>query len=95
MILYVILHNFPLYFLSIHKYNENMNTYYTLRIKNVRKAKGMTQKELAAKLSISQSFLSELENNKYDMTLNMLFKISEVLNVTPTELVECSRNRHK
>lgn len=48
----------------------------------------MTQKDLASRVGISQSFLSELENNKYDMSLSMLFKMSEVLNVCPSSLVE-------
>lgn len=65
-----------------------MKTEYRLRIKEYRKQDGMTQKELATKIGISQNYLSELENGKYDIKLSLLCKIANALEVFPFELVE-------
>lgn len=55
---------------------------YILLIKEVREEKGITQQELAKYLNISQSYLSELENNKKkNVTFELILKIGEVLNV--------------
>lgn len=65
-----------------------MNGYYTLKIKHYRILHGYTQKELASKLSISQNYLSEIENGRYDISLTLLCKIADVLNVHPFDLIE-------
>ena len=57
-----------------------------IKIKNVRIKKGISQSKLAKMAKISQSYLSELENNKKSPTLRVLCKIAEALNVTPSEL---------
>ena len=61
---------------------------YKLRIKEFRANKNLTQKQLADKVGISRSFLSELENGKYDISLNLLIKIGEVLEVDIWVLVD-------
>lgn len=61
---------------------------YKLKIKKYRKLKRITQKELARKINISQNFLSEIENHKYDIKLSMLCKIAKELNVSPKNLFE-------
>lgn len=63
---------------------------YELKIKKYRKLKKITQKQLASRIGISQNFLSELENNKYDIKLSLLFKISEALEVCPKDLLNCN-----
>jgi len=65
---------------------------YKLRIKSYRILKGYSQKELAAKVGISQNYLSELENGKYDIKLSLLCKISSVLNVPVCLLFESKIN---
>lgn len=57
-----------------------------LRIKEVRTAKELSQFELAQKANMSQSYLSELENNLKSPTLRQLCKIAEALNVHPDTL---------
>lgn len=59
-----------------------------LKIKSVRQQKGLTQKELAQKLGVSQNFLSELENNKYDIKLSMFYKLLDVLEIYPCDIIE-------
>ncbi|MBU3208499.1 helix-turn-helix domain-containing protein [Clostridium algidicarnis] len=56
---------------------------YKLKIKEYRIKRGLTQKELACKIGISQNYLSQLENNRYDIKLSMLFKIAKELKVPP------------
>lgn len=59
---------------------------YKLKIKNVRRRKRVSQKELAKKLNMSQNYLSELENGKYDIKLSVLCEIAKVLDVLPEDL---------
>ena len=61
---------------------------YKLKIKKIRMKKGIKQTELARKIGVSKSTLSELENNKYDIRLSKLIKISDVLEVDLKELYE-------
>ena len=61
---------------------------YKLRIKEFRKIRGLTQKQLAHKIGISRSFLCEIENGKYDIRLSLLLKISVVLDVNPWVLAD-------
>lgn len=59
---------------------------YKLRIKIVRIKNGLTQKELAKKLNMSQNYFSELENGKYDIKLSTLCEIAKILDVDPNDL---------
>lgn len=62
---------------------------YTLKIKEFRNSKEMTQKQLADKVGISRSFLSEIENGDWDIKLTLLIKISRELEVHYSELIVC------
>ena len=57
-------------------------------IKEARKKQGLTQKELAIKCNLSQSFLSELENKhkKKNITIKQIINISDKLKISPYEL---------
>lgn len=61
---------------------------YILKIREIRREKILSQKELALKIELSQNYLSEIENNKYDIKLSLLYRISQALEVCPFELVE-------
>lgn len=50
-------------------------------IKSIRKQKGLTQNEFAPLCGITQTYLSQIENNQKDPTLSTLKKISENLNI--------------
>lgn len=50
-------------------------------LRNNRKARGMTGKELAAKLHLSQQHISRLELGKTAFTLELIILILNVLNI--------------
>jgi len=54
------------------------------KIKQLRKEKKLTLKEIAEETDLSISFLSQVERMKSSLTLESLKKISEVLQVTPS-----------
>ena len=51
-------------------------------IKELRRAKKMTQKEVADALFISQSNYHYIENNKVALTFEMAIKLTEILDCT-------------
>lgn len=69
-----------------------MGEYYTLKIKHYRILNRLTQKELASKIGISQNYLSDIENGRYDIGLSLLCKIADVLKVHPFDLVDFTYN---
>jgi transcriptional regulator with XRE-family HTH domain len=52
------------------------------RIKEIRQSLGWTQDQLAKEAQISKSFLSEVENNKTNVSGDKLLKIAEALNAS-------------
>ncbi|WIF95165.1 helix-turn-helix domain-containing protein [Caminicella sporogenes] len=54
-------------------------------IKKCRKIRKLTQKELAAKSNISRSYLADIENNRYNPSVEVLKSIANALDV-PVEI---------
>ncbi len=52
------------------------------RISGIRKERGYTQEKLAELADISVQFLSDIENDKKNMTVITLKKVADVLHVT-------------
>lgn len=52
------------------------------RIKSIRQTLGMTQDKLALEAGISKSFISEIENDKSNVSGENLLKIANVLNAS-------------
>lgn len=50
-------------------------------LETARKTKGVSQKELAAKINITQSYLSLIESDKKNPNLNILKEIASALDV--------------
>lgn len=50
-------------------------------IKNLRKGKGLTQGDLAKGSGVTQTYLSQIENNLKDPTVSTLKKIAEKLQI--------------
>lgn len=61
---------------------------YKLKVKEIRKQKGIYQKDLAYKIGISSNYLSELEHTKFDIRLGLLLKIANELKVDIKDLYE-------
>lgn len=62
---------------------------FKLRIKEMRKIKGLSQEQLAKLAGISQSFLSEIEGETHKATLSLLWRIAAALEECPLSLIEC------
>jgi len=60
-------------------------------VSELRKEKGMTQKELAEKLCISDKAISKWETGKAIPDVTLLIPLAELLGVSTTELLECRR----
>lgn len=57
-------------------------------IQNARKAKKLSQNELADKLNISREHLAKIETAKRRISLKLLFSIAEILDVSESQLME-------
>ncbi|MBD99368.1 MAG: transcriptional regulator [Verrucomicrobia bacterium] len=56
-------------------------------IRKIRELKGYTQEYLAKELEISQRNYSRIENNELELNLNRLEKISNILDVSPQQIM--------
>jgi putative transcriptional regulator len=56
------------------------------KIKEIRKKMGITQEQLAKECGVVRQTISCIENDKYDPTLELAFKISVILKVKVDEL---------
>lgn len=54
----------------------------------LRKEKGPSQEKLAFEAEVSRHYMYKLENNLASPTVNMLEKLSTVLGVKPSEILE-------
>lgn len=52
------------------------------RVKQARLARGMSQAELAEKLGLSDAYISKIELGKNAMTVTVLVKLSDILDVS-------------
>ena len=55
-------------------------------IRDKRKEQGLSQEELAKKCGVSRQTVIAIENNKYDPTLALAFKLAQELKTTVDEL---------
>jgi transcriptional regulator with XRE-family HTH domain len=60
------------------------------RIAELRKAKGLTQAQLAEKTGFSQSNIGRIETGKYSVGIDVLAKIAEALGATVELVTEAS-----
>ncbi|UTA79267.1 helix-turn-helix transcriptional regulator [Halomonas sp. XH26] len=61
-------------------------------LKTIRQFHGLTQAELALKLNMSKSYLSEIESGKKSIGYDLLEKYSELFDVPVSSLVFFSEN---
>ena len=57
------------------------------RIRDIRQARGMTQKELADRLGVNQSMISDYESGKVDLSLTKAVKIADILECDLNDLL--------
>lgn len=58
------------------------------QIKTLRKKRKMSQKELGQRAEVSRQTINAIENNKYDPTLPLAFRLATILETTVDELFE-------
>ncbi len=56
------------------------------RIRELRKAAGISQEELARRCGVTRQTINAIENNKYDPTLALAFHLAAELSTTVDEL---------
>ena len=56
------------------------------RIKELRARYDLTQEELASKVGVRRETIGHIENNKYNLSLILAYKISRALNSTVEEV---------
>lgn len=56
-------------------------------VKSIRIKKNITQEQLALGSTLERTYISELENGRYQPTLTSLFDIARGLNMNPSDLV--------
>lgn len=61
-----------------------------INLKKLRLQKGLSQRKLADKANISQSMLSDIENNKVNPTIITLQKLAKALDIDIAELIQAS-----
>lgn len=64
-----------------------------LRIKELRKHKGLSQEKLAEIMSISPKYLSNIERGKENPTLDTFIKLANALNIEISEVFNYSHER--
>ena len=55
-------------------------------IRQLRKAAGLRQEDLAQALGVTRQTINAIENNKYDPTLGLAMRLARLLN-TPVEAI--------
>ena len=56
------------------------------RIREIRKGLGISQEELAKKCGVSRQTVNAIENNKYDPTLSLAFRLAMELQIRVDEI---------
>jgi transcriptional regulator with XRE-family HTH domain len=59
-----------------------------MKLRRIRKAKGLTQDALAKKARITRIYVNNLEAGKYDPTVGVVKRLAKALGVPVTELLE-------
>ena len=59
-------------------------------LKEARKAKGYTQKEVAGKLLMTQQQYSRFENGVFELNYHQIITLCELLDIAPNDLFDIS-----
>ena len=72
---------------------QNLKESLSQNIKRLRKERGISQEKLALKAEIDRSYMSELERCLANPSIDALLRISNALDVTPSELLQISKKK--
>ena len=65
------------------------------RLEEIRKAKGITQEELANALEVSRQTVGSLENGRYNPSIILAFKIARFIEVSIEEVFIYEEGQHE
>ena len=65
------------------------------RLEEIRKAKGITQEELANELEVSRQTVGSLENGRYNPSIILAFKIARFFEVSIEEVFIYEEGQHE
>ena len=65
------------------------------RLEEIRKAKGITQEELANALEVSRQTVGSLENGRYNPSIILAFKIAKFFEVSIEEIFIYEEGQHE
>ena len=65
------------------------------RLEEIRKAKGITQEELANALEVSRQTVGSLENGRYNPSIRLAFKIARFFEVSIEEVFIYEEGQHE
>ena len=57
------------------------------QIRSLRTEKGLSQEELARRCGVTRQTVNAIENNKYDPTLSLAFRLADALGTTVDALL--------
>ncbi|KXH85757.1 helix-turn-helix domain-containing protein [Chryseobacterium kwangjuense] len=61
-----------------------------LNIRKIRRSRDLTQEYMAFEMGISQKAYSDIENSKVKINLEILTKISDILDIKPSDICSIS-----
>lgn len=64
-------------------------------LRKARQLAGMSQEKVALQAGVDRSYLSELENNKWSPTVEMLFRICGAIGVTASDVIARVEQRQR
>jgi transcriptional regulator with XRE-family HTH domain len=70
------------------KVNSKMNIRFGEHLHSVRKAKGLSLREMAELCSLDNSNISKIEHGKFDVQLSTIVELAKGLSVHPRELLD-------
>jgi transcriptional regulator with XRE-family HTH domain len=62
-------------------------------IKRLRKEQGISQEKLALKADLDRSYMSQIERNLANPSIEALLRISNALDVAPSELLQLGKKK--
>lgn len=74
--------------LKIHIYLKKKAMNFGRKFKYFRRKKGLSQKEIAHHINVSQKTLSNIENDKYDIRLKNFIKLSMKMGFDPCDFIK-------
>lgn len=65
----------------------------SVNIKRIRKEQGISQEKLALKADVDRSYMSEVERQLANPSLEALVKIGNALEVAPSDLIQVGKKK--